>query len=90
MMSTAGSDIPKGIASKFIGCVTVLLPRIFRGTILARMGIYAQCTYIDHQIRLLIGTLREEGVLDNTIVMLVSDHGDMLGNHNPVGETTDV
>ena len=51
-------------------------------TIMARMGFYAQCTYIDHQIRLLIGTLREEGVLDNTIVMLVSDHGDMLGNHN--------
>ena len=57
---------------------------------LARMGFYAQCTYIDHQIRLLIGTLREEGILDNTIVMLVSDHGDMLGNHNLWGETTDV
>ena len=46
------------------------------------MGFYAQCTYTDHQIRLMIGTLREEGILDNTIVMLVSDHGDMLGNHN--------
>ena len=50
--------------------------------ILARMGFYAQCTYIDNQIRLLVGTLREEGLLDNTILMLVSDHGDMLGNHN--------
>ena len=49
---------------------------------LARMGFYAQCTYIDHQIRLLIGTLREEGLLDNTVIMFVSDHGDMLGNHN--------
>ncbi|MFN2352377.1 MAG: sulfatase-like hydrolase/transferase [Kiritimatiellia bacterium] len=49
---------------------------------LARMGFYAQCTYIDHQIRLLIGTLREEGLLDNTIVMFTCDHGDMLGNHN--------
>ncbi len=48
----------------------------------ARAGFYAQCTYIDHQIRLLIGTLREEGVLDNTIIMFISDHGDMLGNHN--------
>ncbi len=51
-------------------------------TMLARMGFYAQCTYIDHQIRLLVGTLREEGILDNTIIMLASDHGDMLGNHN--------
>jgi len=49
---------------------------------LARMGFYAQCTYIDHQLRLLIGTLREEGLLDNTVLMLTCDHGDMLGNHN--------
>lgn len=48
---------------------------------LARLGFYAQCSYIDHQIRLLIGTLREEGVLDSTIIMFTSDHGDMLGNH---------
>ena len=47
----------------------------------ARMGFYAQCTYIDHQIRLLIGTLREEALLDNTIIMFTSDHGEMLGNH---------
>jgi arylsulfatase len=49
---------------------------------LARRAFYAQCTYIDHQIRLLIGTLREEGLLDNTILFFTSDHGDMLGNHN--------
>ncbi len=49
---------------------------------LARMGFYAQCTYIDHQIRLLIGTLNEEGLLDDTIIMFVADHGDMLGNHH--------
>jgi len=51
-------------------------------TMLARMGFYAQCTYIDHQIRLLIGTLREEGLLDDTVIMFIGDHGDMLGNHN--------
>ena len=48
---------------------------------LARQGFYGQCTYIDHQLRLLIGTLSEQGLLDDTIVMFVSDHGDMLGNH---------
>ncbi|MBT3274771.1 MAG: sulfatase-like hydrolase/transferase [Spirochaetales bacterium] len=47
----------------------------------ARMGFYAQCTYIDHQLRLLVGTLREEGLLDDTIIMFTCDHGDMLGNH---------
>ncbi|PIJ50231.1 arylsulfatase [Erwinia sp. OLTSP20] len=46
-----------------------------------RRAFYAQCTHIDHQIRLLIGALREEGILDDTIMVFTSDHGDMLGDH---------
>ena len=46
-----------------------------------RRAFYALCTQIDHQMRLVIGTLREEMLLDNTIVLFTSDHGDMLGNH---------
>ena len=46
-----------------------------------RRAFYALCTHIDHQLRVLIGTLREEQVLDNTIILITSDHGDMLGNH---------
>lgn len=49
---------------------------------------YAQCTHIDHQIRLLIGTLREEGLLDNTVIAFTADHGDMLFNHNMVAKRT--
>jgi arylsulfatase A-like enzyme len=49
---------------------------------LARQAFYATCTHIDHQIRLVIGMLREERLLDNTIIGFTSDHGDMLGNHN--------
>ena len=48
----------------------------------AKRAFYALCTQIDHQIRYLIGTLRLEGILDDTIVMFTSDHGDMLGNHD--------
>lgn len=48
----------------------------------ARRAFYALCTHIDQQIGSLIGTIREEGILDDTIVMFTSDHGDMLGNHN--------
>ena len=47
----------------------------------ARRAFYALCTHIDHQLRVVIGTLREEGMLSNTILMFTSDHGDMLGNH---------
>lgn len=48
----------------------------------AKRAFYALCTQIDYQIRYLIGTLRLEGLLDDTIIMFTSDHGDMLGNHD--------
>ncbi len=47
----------------------------------AHRAFYALCTHIDHQLRVVIGTLREEGLLDDTIIMFSADHGDMLGNH---------
>ena len=47
----------------------------------ARRAVYALCTHIDHQLRVVIGTLREEGLLDETIICFTSDHGDMLGQH---------
>ena len=46
-----------------------------------RRAFYAQCTHIDHQLRVVVGTLREQGVLDDTIILFTSDHGDMLGEH---------
>lgn len=48
---------------------------------LAKMAFYALCTHIDHQLRMVIGALREEGLLNDTIICFTSDHGDMLGNH---------
>ena len=48
----------------------------------AKRAFYALCSQIDFQIRYLIGTLRLEGILDDTIIMFTSDHGDMLGNHD--------
>ena len=47
----------------------------------ARRAFYAACTHVDHQIRVVIGTLREEGLLDNTILAFTSDHGHMCGEH---------
>ncbi|NQU11395.1 sulfatase-like hydrolase/transferase [bacterium] len=48
----------------------------------ARRAFYALCTHIDHQLRLVIGMLREEDLLDDTIILFTSDHGDLLGNHH--------
>ena len=47
----------------------------------ARKAAWAECTYIDHRIRTVLGTLRECGELENTIILFTADHGDMLGNH---------
>ena len=56
-------------------------PRTESEVRLARQAFYALITHIDHQIRLALGMLVEEGLMDNTIVVFISDHGDMLGNH---------
>lgn len=45
-----------------------------------RRAFYGLCTHIDHQLRVVLGTLREEGLLDDTVVMFTADHGDMLGD----------
>jgi arylsulfatase A-like enzyme len=54
----------------------------YKGDVLreVRRAFYALCTHIDHQLRVVIGTLREEAILDDTIVLIASDHGDMLGD----------
>lgn len=48
---------------------------------LARRAFYATITHIDHQIRMVVGALREEGILDDTILLFTSDHGHMVGEH---------
>ena len=53
---------------------------------LAKRAFYAQCTHIDHQIRMLLGCLRESSLLDNTLVVFMSDHGDMLFDHDMVAK----
>ncbi len=75
------SDIPddlphylKVIRSKWLYMSAAEILRI-------RRAFYALCTHIDHQLRLVLGTLREEGLLDNTIILFTADHGDMLGSH---------
>lgn len=39
------------------------------------------CTQIDRQLGRLVDALEDEGVLDDTLVIYTSDHGEMLGQH---------
>lgn len=52
----------------------------------ARRAFMAQCTHIDYSIRLIIGSLREHNLLDDTIIVFMSDHGDMLFDHGMVAK----
>lgn len=46
-----------------------------------RRHYYANITMIDEQIGLLLGALERRGVLDDTVIVFTSDHGDCLGDH---------
>ncbi|PYI50777.1 arylsulfatase [Paenibacillus flagellatus] len=48
----------------------------------ARAGYYGSITHIDHQIGRLLTYMQKIGELDRTLIVFVSDHGDMLGDHN--------
>ncbi len=49
---------------------------------------YASVSYVDAQIGLLLDALEKEGLTDNTIVVLWSDHGWKLGEFNGWGKMT--
>jgi arylsulfatase len=53
---------------------------------LARKAYMAQLTHIDCQINRLIQGLNEHGVLDNTLLLFISDHGDMFYDHNMIAK----
>ena len=44
-------------------------------------GYYAHCTALDDMVGRLIKTLQETGADENTIIIFLSDHGDLLGSH---------
>jgi choline-sulfatase len=45
----------------------------------ARRAYYASISYVDDRVGRLISLLRETGCLDHTVIIVTSDHGDMLG-----------
>lgn len=41
----------------------------------------ANVSFIDEQIGRIMAALKEKGMYDNSVILFVSDHGDMLGDH---------
>lgn len=48
----------------------------------SRAAYYALITHLDDQIGRLINGLQEYGVLNETLILFTSDHGEMMGDHH--------
>lgn len=42
---------------------------------------YASITFIDSQIAEILQTLKDKGMYENSLILFISDHGDMMGDH---------
>jgi len=47
---------------------------------------YANVSAVDHYIGQVLNELRKQGLMENTIVVFSSDHGEMLGSHHLQGK----
>lgn len=48
----------------------------------------ASVEQIDYEVGEILKALEEQGLLENTIIIFASDHGDYLGDHNFIGKGT--
>jgi arylsulfatase len=54
----------------------------------ARRAYYAMTTRVDYTLGLLLARLREMNLLDQTMIVFTSDHGDMMGDHQMTAKAT--
>ncbi|WP_274958297.1 sulfatase family protein [Millionella massiliensis] len=57
------------------------MPRVLR-------DYYACMSGVDEQFGRILNEIERQGLLDNTIVVFTSDHGDMMGVHGLIGKNT--
>ncbi|MFI3332839.1 MAG: arylsulfatase [Rikenellaceae bacterium] len=48
----------------------------------SRRHYYASVTFVDEQVGRIVEALKANGMYDNSLIIFISDHGDMLGDHN--------
>ena len=52
---------------------------------------YDDCiAFLDEQLGRLLGTLERQGLLENTVVIITSDHGESFGDHGTFGHSYSV
>ncbi|MCP4726682.1 MAG: arylsulfatase [bacterium] len=48
----------------------------------SRQGYYGSVSFLDEQIGRILSALDRKGLYENTLILTISDHGDMLGDHH--------
>ncbi|MBM4034812.1 MAG: arylsulfatase [Planctomycetes bacterium] len=48
----------------------------------SRQGYYGSVTFIDEQVGRILDALEKRGWLEDTLILMTSDHGDMTGDHH--------
>jgi arylsulfatase len=48
----------------------------------SRQGYYGSVTFVDEQIGRILEALHKRGFLEESVIVFLTDHGDMLGDHN--------
>jgi arylsulfatase len=49
---------------------------------MVKAAYWAMCEHVDQQVGRILKALDESGQADNTVVVYMSDHGEMMGDHN--------
>ncbi len=66
------------------GFLPPLEPEVVRR---ARAAYFALCEFMDRQLGTVLDALEEAGLVDDTLVVYTSDHGDMAGEHGLFGKS---
>ena len=49
---------------------------------------YACVSFVDYQVGRILDTLKKKGMYDDTLILVTSDHGEMLGDYRNMGKRT--
>lgn len=72
----AGKPLPQGYTAERIQAEAL---GVYRDS-------YESCiAYLDHQLGILLDELQRQGLMDDTLVVITSDHGEEFGGHGIVG-----
>ncbi len=75
---------PEGFAAAFLPNLTQWNPK--KITMKQNIAFYdAEILYMDHYIGRLLEKLKADGLYDNTMIIVTSDHGELFGEHGELG-----